>query len=62
MFNYDELKTIRTEFESELKSDKLYQPMLRSIKSLINHIPHDLKEITQRDSIQKSHVSSCHEY
>lgn len=53
--NNDELKTMKTEFDALLKSDKLYQNVQRSISKLIRHIPAELKAIAADDKVQKAH-------
>ncbi len=52
------LKTIKTEFSEELKSDKIYQHIARDIRRMFNDIPHDLKYISQSDDNHKALFSS----
>lgn len=57
--NNDELKTVKTEFENELKSDKIYASIAKSIKKLIGNIPTELKDIEKNDNIEQTRVSAC---
>ena len=56
--NSEAIKAIKTEFDTELKSDKLYAPIARAIKKLIGDIPSELKEIAQNDTGQKTLFSN----